>query len=188
MRDRPPLEPCMVTVSLEDPWVALLEIEAQDGAPVIASVVIERRNGPHSSTAPSEAQLPLPKGGLLLRTLRSLAFGEALIAARGELGKVTEDTLAWHGFSPETLEEPRRPGKRGHSERYYAEIAAAYVAAVERGSQRPVADVAEAMGELAPFVRDKLHLARRRGLLSPSPGRGVGGGTLTAKARATLAL
>jgi hypothetical protein len=69
---------------------------------------------------------------------------------------------------------------------YYAELAAEYVAALERGDQRPIQTMAAARGIVVHRVRDLLHRARVRGLLSASePGRT--GGALTPKARALLA-
>jgi hypothetical protein len=90
-------------------------------------------------------------------------------------------------FSEQALEAPRRVGRRGRPDLYYARLAAAYVSAVESGNPRPVAAVAEQLGDgySSAYVRDALHRARERGLLIRPP-RGRAGGRLTNKALAML--
>ena len=70
----------------------------------------------------------------------------------------------------------------------YARIAAAYVARVEAGSRHAGADVASASrGTLsAAQVRDAIHTARGRGLLTPTTKQGRPGGQLTPRAEALL--
>jgi hypothetical protein len=62
-----------------------------------------------------------------------------------------------------------------------------YVAALDGGSRHPVQDVARQLGQghNATFVRDAIHRARERGLLTRAP-RGKADGELTEKALALL--
>lgn len=69
----------------------------------------------------------------------------------------------------------------------YAQLAAAYVERIDAGSRSPIADIARQAKDLsAAQVRDAIHTARKRGLLSETRKRGVPGGQLTAVARALL--
>ncbi|HZA79663.1 MAG TPA: hypothetical protein VE623_25070 [Acidimicrobiales bacterium] len=64
-------------------------------------------------------------------------------------------------------------------------MAAAYVAAFEAGSNRPVVDVADAFHVSAKTISNKIFKARDRGLLTaPPPGRP--GGELTDLAKQLL--
>lgn len=150
-----------------------------------------------------------PPGGLTSRGLRTFSLVQAHQEAR-QLANIGGGKMTWKrredaprgsgiaggdwddlGYEPEAVREPRRPGRRGREDWYYADFAARYVQADKRGSSRPVADVAEEMsrnGETytAAYVRDVIHQARRRGFLTDAPA-GRAGGTLTDKAHAALA-
>jgi hypothetical protein len=177
-----------VTIWLDDSWVAEVAIGAQDGALVVEGVEI--RLAPVEIDAAqfeggSIALPTMPSGGLPLRTARSLTLSAALDFARECLAQTGDYTLARHGISRTTLDAPRFPGKRGRSDRYYAEIASAYVRAVESGSRHPAADVAGQMGDTSQYIRTVLMTARKRGLLTPAR-PGTSSGTLTAKGRTAL--
>lgn len=81
----------------------------------------------------------------------------------------------------ESPPEPKRGRPPIRSEKFYAKLAREYAERVAEGSPRPTADVARRRKLPTPKVRDMLHEARRRGLLSPT-GQGRPGGELTAKA------
>ena len=85
-------------------------------------------------------------------------------------------------FAP-TIE--RRPGRRQPDE-FYAEVAAAYVAALDGGSRSPVRDLASVRGYSTSMVNNWIYEARQRGLLTEAP-PGRAGGELTEQARALLA-
>lgn len=91
------------------------------------------------------------------------------------------------GFSEPPRE--RRPGRPGRSDREYAELAREYVEALESGSRSPTADVAQKAHRFtdASHIRDGLHEARKRGLLTRPQTKGKAGGVLTDRARALLA-
>jgi hypothetical protein len=118
----------------------------------------------------------LPKHGIDWTVLRAIKLDQIqrevdhLIAREEELGRLPAKLAA--GLR-------KRPGRVGRDDVEYARVAAAYVAAL--GSRAPVRRVAEKLGLLPETVRDLLHEARRRGLLTKL-GRGKAGGTLTEKA------
>ena len=78
-----------------------------------------------------------------------------------------------------------RPGRRPLSEHELVAAAAAYLDAIKRGSARPVQDAAKRIRETPKRLRDRLHKARTRGLLTTVMG-GVAGGTLTPRAKELL--
>jgi hypothetical protein len=83
----------------------------------------------------------------------------------------------------DALKEPRRPGRRGRDDAFFAAFAAEYVARVAEGSSRPVAELAKRRHLSPERVRDVLHQARTRELLT-RPASGKAGGHLTEKALA----
>jgi hypothetical protein len=83
------------------------------------------------------------------------------------------------------FENNRRPGRKGRPDVFYAELAKKYVELLE-GTSTPTKDLAERLGYSPSSVRDFLHQARRRELLSPAV-KGMAGGELTNKAMWLLA-
>jgi hypothetical protein len=125
------------------------------------------------------------------RLLREIPFGEIERSARASLR--WELAVRHHHEAPhiratlndggarlrDSLTRNPRPGRRGRSDASYASLAAAYVERLE--SRAPVADLAAAWDYSDSRVRNLLHEARRRGLLTrPAPGKS--GGQLTKKA------
>jgi hypothetical protein len=94
------------------------------------------------------------------------------------------DTAEGLGFSGPPRE--RRPGRPGRSDREFAELAEQYVDARGRGSTRPTADVARERGYDVAHIRDGIHEARERGLLTRPATKGRAGGELTPRARELL--
>ena len=81
-------------------------------------------------------------------------------------------------------DEPRRPGRRGRSDGYYALWAARYLEEWQRDSKSPLIDAGARYGKTQWQMRDLIKVARRRGLLT---GRaGVTGGEMTAKGQEAL--
>ena len=188
------LRPCYLHVWLDEPWFAVLTLRAQEGVPVIESVEVRVRPvefsrdlDPETNKLPGE--IPLPKGGLPLRVVRNqLAFKDALAFARKYLHEFEDESLSAHGFSREVLDAPRQPGKRGRSDRYYAEICVRYLQAVRRGSNQPNVDVARELGPAytADYISGAIQAARRDRDLLTKPRPGTAGGELTPKARRVL--
>jgi hypothetical protein len=89
----------------------------------------------------------------------------------------------WPALPPRQRRGPG--GRKGRPLKAFAEVAAAYVAAVEAGSKRPVVDVARVRKVPPSQVRDTIRRARLLGLLTTAR-HGVRGGSLTSQAKTLL--
>lgn len=97
------------------------------------------------------------------------------------LGRMRDDAL-----EVETLGEARSlVGSVRRDERFYAEVAEAYVNLLAVNAYKPVEALAHAVEVPVRTVHAWLHKARKRGLLT-SAGAGQAGGELTERARALL--
>lgn len=81
---------------------------------------------------------------------------------------------------------PSRPGRGGHEDEFYVPWAVAYAKKLATLSRSPIKDIAADHSLDASQVRDLIHEARRRDLLTPVD-KGRAGGKLTDKARSLLA-
>jgi hypothetical protein len=151
------------------------------------------RERPKRRKGSSYEEPDVPADGLTARTVRNgLSFMLALDGARfrGQFDLRQSGVPRREGsfFTDEALNAPQRVGRRGRPDRHYAALAKAYVDAVESGAAAPVDAVARRVGKNWSHdrVRDALHRARQRGLLTKPP-RGRAGGQLTDKALALLA-
>jgi hypothetical protein len=148
-------------------WLASYRVVEQAGELIVAELRVVP--APHSERemrwllhdyrppdpAPYLAEPVVPGEGLSTRLARAaVRIGEALTLARHE-GLVDVESRRRYGgkrrplFSDEALAKPPRSvGRRGRPDGYYAELAAAYIAAIKANSRRPVADVAEQLGEV----------------------------------------
>lgn len=79
----------------------------------------------------------------------------------------------------------KRPRRR--DDEHYLTWAVAYAQKLADGSHAPVAEIAQDLGVDRGLVRDRLHIARTRGLLTEVPEGARIGGELTDKARKLLA-
>ncbi len=173
-------------------------------------IVAEVRLFPEGSARPhpgrwSEQAGDVPAGGVPGRALRALRLRDPIelfprIVANWErrhgAGSAMK-VLGRFGTSKTKAIVPRRPGRAGRSDDFYAVWAVAYLERVRAGSRHPAKDLAarppfrlkgdlpDAGGASVNTVRDILQEARRRGLLS-SPPRGTSGGELTEKAERIL--
>jgi len=154
-------------------WIASGRMEAQGDSVVIA----EFRLTPLTDDA--------PEGGVGQNVVRRVPFGlfrSFALSVAAYAGK--------HGFpflvdrferQLPGLKVPPRPRPRraaGRDDVYYAKMADDYIKAIKNGSRTPVADLATARGETSETIRDRLHEARVRGILSKGePGR-MGGALL----------
>lgn len=129
------------------------------------------------------ATLSPPSSGLTTETLRNVRTGDLHATARQWLAlppavgpglRVDRDALG----------HPRRPGRRGRPDVFYAQWAARYVRELVRGG-----DVIERLARRHHFstgtVRHFLQVARERDLLTKAP-PGRAGGQLTEKAISLL--
>jgi hypothetical protein len=157
-------------------WVEYV-LSAQQGMPVVSELRITRKG-------------ELPLGGITSRLIREVKIASHMDEAR----KLMRATWDWpevgsyerHGFTTRGIEQSPRPGRRGHPDVFYAELAAAYVEKLAKGSRRPVADLASGHRHLsAARASELIHRAREKGMLTPGP-QGKAGGELTEKARMLL--
>ena len=171
----------LVSLDLGFGWVAYYKVIPQAGRPVIAEVRVSRWG---NST--------IPKGGLPGRLLQ-LRTREVLRVA-GEVlfeDDYIAEIAASVGFSRAFLDEPKRPGRGGRPDWYYAEIAQMYADLLNpkfgKPDRTPVETIAGKLRRSNASVRELVYVARSRGLLSPlEPHTGKAGGQLTAKGRRAL--
>jgi hypothetical protein len=126
-----------------------------------------------------------PEGGLTARLARSVRFdvsrpfaGEALVHVLG----IYPDHEAWRRHLG-TLALPDMPGgnRSRSTDVERVRVVAKYVAKVQEGSRKPVAELAAESNWSEGRLRQILAEARRRGWLTATPRRQAGG-TLTEKA------
>jgi hypothetical protein len=176
-----------IRVPIDDVWQAEYWLVAQPRGLVLAELRVMTKPG-----------VPLPPSGLSARVLRKLRVGD-YIDYMDDLLKLARDFPSPGGraikaFLAPLIEDDRpsateasaqRPGRRRLSDEVLLRAASAYDAAVKHHSYRPVLDAAKQIGETPERLRDHLHRARLRGLLSGAIS-GRAGGTLTPKAKSLL--
>ena len=192
---------------LDEDWLSYVRFAAVDGRPVIAELRVlptaaqfGEAGDPWLAPTLDRTEWPEPPDeGLTSRALRRVHLGEAVDRAHKEIQKrlerdrERERRRLMPKFTAEAVSAPRQPGRRGRDDRFYATVAAIYVEALERDPRRPVVLAAQILskrrrGTYKPaYVRDLLHVARQRGLLTKPP-KGRAGGQLTDKAQAALAV
>jgi hypothetical protein len=197
----------MLDTPLDDDWLASYRFEpSEQGGVVLAEIRVVPRQATATDARkvtkylapPPRAERPKPpQSDLTVRGLRRLRPGDARDVVEQELLAMAaqrgEDFVAeWHGFERAALEAPRRPGRRGHDDRFLAHVASVYAVAIAAGSRRPIADAAERLREAGqhysrPRIRDLVFQARERGLLSAAAAPGRAGGELTDAAKEILA-
>ena len=89
----------------------------------------------------------------------------------------------WDTSADAEFERNPRPGRRGRDDAFYAEWAARYVSLLNH--PRPVAELARQHNYSESQIRNFLHEARKRELLTAAP-TGRAGGSLTDKAKELL--
>lgn len=148
---------------------------------------------------PEQREPTPPSGGLTARAVRRVQVSpahELLREAASQWlqhieGEQLDYQIYFPGVAKETLSAPHRPGRKGRPDIDYVTVAVEYLKAVRGGSNRPVVETAAALSKhnkgtyMPAYVRDLLHEARKRGLLT-HPSRGQAGGKLTDKALAVL--
>lgn len=200
-----------VVLPLGESWDSYVRFVGQDGHPVVAELrVLPRTDTPGvlahhdkhadrwiSITRGETPEQSTPKGGLTTRALRDVQLGHAVQLAYTQLGRWFDRDRRHPGsvmptsFTATAVDTPRRPGRKGREDSFYVVAAAAYVDALEQGNRKPVVTAAQTLSETwggtyePTYVRDLLHVARERGLLTRPP-RGRAGGQLTDRARALL--
>jgi hypothetical protein len=183
-----------VEAPIGDAWTASYRIVVQRGVPVVGELRIHphdaytRRHPGEWRAAFLQAAAEAPEGGLTARLLRNVRVGAHMKVMKQILERFAGD-LKDLGLTMPTPRRAARPVKiqeRTHGrDATYARLAEAYVAAWAAGSRTPATDVARRWKLSAAKVRDLLHKARRRDLLTDTPSGKIGG-ELTDKARELL--
>lgn len=145
--------------------------------------------GSHSGPAvrSGDFQCPPIRRGITARLLRRVPLGVERKHAAEFLSRfAAEGTWVDERFrAQEKGADVEKRGRPGRPDRFYASLARDYVLRCNRGSRRPVAEIADRRGLSAAIVRDAIHEARERGLLSPGR-QGTPGGQLTPRGQGLL--
>ena len=189
-----------VETPLGDDWVVAVRILPQDGQPVVGELRVFPSEpgrpvyGGRWSAEVLGDKAKVPRGGLTARLLREVRIGESLRFFTSGFRDRHKSWLELIGIWPQgrrgyTLPSTRnvsRLGRRGKPDIFYANIAKDYVKRVIAGSRSPVKEMAKARRFPPENMRDMVHEARRRGLLTSGKQGKLGGG-LTDEVRAILA-
>jgi hypothetical protein len=139
----------------------------------------------------------MPPGGLTARALRRVPLHAGVTEFAGMLrgrredveallvGTGLEEMLSAHLGTPSSRHAPRHTGRRPLQTDVLLRVAAAYAVAYTADPRRPVAGAATRLDMTIARVRDLVHKARLRGLLTPVA-QGRPGGALTPSAKALL--
>lgn len=183
------------TQDLGDGWTVDALLVRQGDTLVIGEIRISLTQRFHMAGQahdPDDQLRKLPPGGIPATVLRRIRLTDIFDEVRRQFETIADVPEEWRELHRAVWLDralktvPRYPGRRGRDDAFYASVAAAYVTELDRGSRRPVADVAERLGWPPGTVTQIIHEARRRrGLLTASP-EGRAGGQLTAKARKLL--
>lgn len=146
--------------------------------PANLNVAIGPRRRKQTDTADLAALTTAPAPPITARLIRKLRLGEIELDLRERLGQSFYLTT----YRTAEIERIRDQPRRRKEDRFYLEIAAAYVGAMEGGgTNHPAQYLAEQFNRPEGTIYRWIHEARRRGLLSKTM-RGKAGGDLTAKA------
>ena len=134
------------------------------------------RRKPGEWSGRQDALDSVPEGGVsarLLRCIRLTDLQQAVVASLPNPSDLVPSSGAGARVG--------RPGSTGRPDRYFAEWAFAYAKKLAEGSRSPIKDLAADHGRTPGQVRDLIHDARVRGLLSKER-QGRAAGSLTPKA------
>ena len=154
-------------------WAYAMQIQIERGRCVVAELRVfpeaELRDSDRMKYLESGrvTDRAIPPGGLTARQLRRISFQEPL-APFGRLMNAAKAIA--HEYKVKFA-----PG----SDYDLARIVEIYVDVLRRGSRRSNQECAKRTGLSPSRVRDAIHKARARGLLTPAPRQGVAGGELT---------
>jgi hypothetical protein len=192
-----------VEVPVTGGWIAAYRLVVKKRRPVVGEVRLFPEHPPEFRDAGRWSGEPsaIPAEGIPGGALRALRlkdplelFPKFLKNWERQHGAATANrVLGRHGLSIRSELARKRPGRAGRSDTFYLPWAAAYVERLGAGSRHPVKDLAahppaviegyvSRRGSASEAtVRDLIHQARERGLLTRSP-PGRPGGELTPKA------
>jgi len=199
------LDEAWIEVPAGDGWLASYRVVMKQAGPVVAEIRVLPAEADHRTAGIwSHDPESVPADGIPARVLRRLRltdpiglFERFVKQWEGDQGEeVTQRVFGRFGFRRSGGAVPKRTGRAGRSDEFYARWAAAYVERLQRGSRHPVRDlVTRPPVKIAGFassrapeatVRAIIHEARRRKLLTGAPPGRAGGG-LTEKSTKLLA-
>jgi hypothetical protein len=189
-------------------WAVNYVLEVHDGTAVVAELhitPIRRPRRPKRESEPGDEAWEaepdyIPARGLTARELRRVSLGPQITARAFEpkcerFWNPETGEAVYREYPPlfsEAVTAARRNARGyGRSDRFYAEVAAKYVAAVQSGSRRPIPDVQKELADVGQhFALETIRVFRqeavKRGLLTRPSRPGVPGGSLTERARQLL--
>ena len=199
------LDEAWIEVPAGEGWLASYRVVMKEAGPVVAEIRVfpagaDRRTPGSWSRDP----VSVPAGGIPARVLRRLRLTDPIglferVVSKWEADQgeeVTQRVFGRFGFRRSGGAVPKRTGRAGRSDEFYARWAAAYVGRLKRGSRHPVRDLVTrppvtiagfgSSGAPEATVRGIIHEARRRKLLTAAP-PGRAGGELTEKSTRLLA-
>lgn len=135
------------------------------------------RRKPGEWSGRHDALEPMPDGGVSARLLRCIRLTDLQQLVLSSL----PEGASMDGPMPGGTARVGRPGSAGRPDRQYAEWAFRYAKKLAEGSRSPIKDLAAEHGRSPGQVRDLIHDARVRGLLSKER-QGRAAGSLTPKA------
>jgi hypothetical protein len=155
-------------------WTLHAWVVVRRGRPVVGELRIfpAGMNPPALGDAWTGEARDVPPHGLESRLLHRVPVGSygyrVVDTIRRTTHPLLRDFRQWMLPGSQALASRPRPRRNvGRDDRFYSELAAAYVARLAEGSPSPVKDIAAARpGETTAHIRDMLHEARVRGLLS----------------------
>ena len=154
--------------------LVMAELKVFPGPGTSDSRRTKRRPGDWSGRG--DALAALPEGGVSARLLRCIRLTDLHQLVAAAVHEPDDDA------SPTgPLGRIGRPGSAVRPDRYFAEWAFAYAKKLAEGSRSPIKDLAAEHGRSPGQVRDLIHDARVRGLLSRER-QGRAAGSLTPKA------
>src|SRR5215472_13837215 len=182
-------------------WRAAFRVAVREGQVVVAEV----RAFPDPADAEAGRSgewghelAAVPVQGLDARTVKQIRLGRIPAWVLATLSSDAQNPNPhWRKISgvmnqfmlpgAETVTARPRPRRAtGRDDRFYAALAAEYTTVIASGERHPVKALAARRGESPAHIRDWLHEARVRGLLSPAAQVGVPGGLLLPAAVALL--
>jgi hypothetical protein len=199
-QDRTRLMQPWVEIPLDDDWTSVARLAAQGGQLVVAELRLfpnepDRRRRDTWSAALLGPLAPVPRGGLTVATVRKARLGDYRRRTRQILEQIRKQygttgaalTVEALGLPPDaqSMTRPRAARAGTLPDAFYARLAAEYVRLIERGSRRPVVELATRHRLRPAQMRDRIHEARERGLLTLGY-QGRPGGVVTPRAQAML--
>jgi len=183
---------CELPIDGADGWYVSAVFLEEGGQLVMAELKVFPGPAPRTDNRRSARRKPgewsgrqdalheVPDGGVSARLLRCIRLTDLQRLVMAEL----PNTPSPEG-RPSGSARVGRPGSAGRPDRQYAEWAFRYAKKLAEGSRSPIKDLAAEHGRSTGQVRDLIHDARVRGLLSKER-QGRAAGSLTPKAIALL--